>query len=87
MPLYEFRCDSCGDFEAWRTLAEYSNPMHCPTCDLVARRIFSPPSVNLNSGSLPRGKEPRMIKRSPDPVPAKQRYNQQQGGRPWMISH
>ncbi len=88
MPLYEFRCD-CGVFEQWRTLAEVSTPMTCPTCQVVAKRIFSPPSVNLNSGSLNlkggEAKEPRQVKRSQEPTIPK--YSQQRQGRPWMISH
>ncbi|PSB51150.1 zinc ribbon domain-containing protein, partial [Chroococcidiopsis cubana CCALA 043] len=31
MPLYEFRCDDCGVFDEWRSLAECNNPAHCPT--------------------------------------------------------
>ncbi|MGK7875229.1 MAG: FmdB family zinc ribbon protein [Xenococcaceae cyanobacterium] len=91
MPLYEFRCDKCGDFEQWRTLAQAGTPMHCPNCEAVVKRIFSPPRVNLNSGSVRlrsgEGKEPRLVKCSQDREPAKPRYTQKRSGRPWMISH
>jgi putative FmdB family regulatory protein len=90
MPLYEFRCETCGPFEAWRTLAEAGTPMLCSTCEAIAKRVFSPPSVNLNSGSLRlRGemKEPQVVKRSQDREPAAPRYSQHRQGRPWMISH
>lgn len=52
MPLYEYRCDRCGEFEAWRAIAELDASMHCPTCQGVAKRIFSPPNINLNVGSF-----------------------------------
>lgn len=90
MPLYEYKCDSCGMFEQWRTLAEVGTLMLCPTCQSVAKRVFSPPSVNLNAGSLIRGeqaKEPRLVKPVRDREPATARYQQQRNGRPWMVSH
>lgn len=89
MPLYEYRCQSCGDFEQWRSLAEVSTPMVCPTCDQVAQKIFSAPNLNLNSGNLrlKRGeiKEPKLVQK--DLEPKQSRYKQSNCGRPWMISH
>ncbi|MGC9505546.1 FmdB family zinc ribbon protein [Baaleninema sp.] len=88
MPLYEYRCSSCGEFEAWRTIAERDTPIHCPQCEAVAQRIFSPPMVNLNSGSFRRSSsnpEPRLVKAQRDPTPP--RYQPSQSGRPWMVGH
>lgn len=91
MPLYEFRCEPCGLFEQWRTLVEAGTPMLCPTCEAVAKRVFSPPNVNLNTSSLrlrdKDAKEPQVVKRSQDKEPATPRYAQHRNGRPWMISH
>ncbi len=91
MPLYEFRCEGCGPFEQWRTLAEAGTLMLCPTCQAIGKRVFSPPSVNLNSGSLQlqggEAKEPRQVKRSQDKEFVTPKYRQQPQGRPWMISH
>jgi putative FmdB family regulatory protein len=87
MPLYEFRCDTCGDFDAWQTLAELGNPLHCPTCDVSARRLFSAPNVSLNgSFTLKRQeiRDPTLVKRDREP---KRQRNQATHGRPWMISH
>ena len=86
MPLYEFRCDTCGEFEAFRALAEFDNPMYCPTCDRLARRIFCAPNINLNSGRLPRSpREPQVVKRENNP--ASPRYQSIKSGRPWAIAH
>jgi putative FmdB family regulatory protein len=90
MPLYEYQCETCGMFEQWRTLAQVSSPMLCPTCQAVAKRVFSAPNVNLNSGRVRlqshEAKEPRVIQRSQDQDSAA-KYTQQPNGRPWMISH
>jgi putative FmdB family regulatory protein len=84
MPLYEYRCTTdCGIFEEWRSLAEVSQPSHCPTCNQPAKRIFSPPA--LLSGSLrlkQENLEPQLIKRDLEPKQARVKSH---GGRPWMI--
>lgn len=87
MPLYEYRCDQCGEFEAWRMIAQLSTPMLCPDCHIVAKRIFSPPNINLSSGIALKleGAEPRLVKR--DREPASPKYQSLKGGRPWMIGH
>ena len=86
MPLYEFRCDDCGVFEAWRTLAERDTPASCPHCQQMGKRIFSPPA--LLSGSLRlkvENPEPQLVKREREPERPKPRVHE--GGRPWMLSH
>ena len=90
MPLYEYRCNPCGEFEAWRSMAEYNVPMNCPNCDRTAPKILSAPNINLNSGSLSaiarsQSSEPRLVKkqkRSTEP-----RYQSSNSNRPWMVSH
>jgi putative FmdB family regulatory protein len=87
MPLYEFHCVTCGEFDAWRTLAEATNPMPCPECNTIAKRIFSAPNISLNTGNLSRySKEPRLVKKA-DCSPSTPKHSSPQGGRPWMISH
>ncbi len=91
MPLYEYRCNSCGEFEAWRSMAEYNAPLNCPQCNQVASKIFSAPNINLNSGSLSaiaseKSSEPRLVK-SERKEPVKPRYQSSSSSRPWMISH
>lgn len=90
MPLYDYRCNDCGDFEAWRKLAELEIPMVCPQCESAAQRLFSPPNINLNSGSFSGGllskAEPRLVKRKTweNSQPRSQTAS---GSRPWMIGH
>ncbi|MBD2577499.1 zinc ribbon domain-containing protein [Oscillatoria sp. FACHB-1406] len=87
MPLYDFRCKTCGDFEALRTIAELNVPMTCPICSEIVQRLFSPPMVNLNSGRLPSSDsgEPARVRRIKAPQPPK--YQTVKGGRPWMLGH
>lgn len=86
MPLYEFRCDTCGEFDVWRPMAEATTPMLCPDCHTTAKRVFSAPHVSLSTGSLSRySHEPRLVKR--DRQPDQPRQASQASGRPWMISH
>ncbi|MGD1918055.1 MAG: FmdB family zinc ribbon protein [Pleurocapsa sp.] len=91
MPLYEYRCNPCGEFETWRSMAEYNAPMNCPECNQTATKIFSVPNINLNSGSFSaiaksQSSEPRLVKHEPK-EPAKPRYQSSTTNRPWMVSH
>lgn len=90
MPIYEFRCNDCGEFEELRSLAASSAPANCPQCGEVAPKIFSAPNINLNSGSLSsiasNSQEPRLVKREAK-EPTKPRYQSGSSSRPWMVSH
>ena len=89
MPLYAYKCDDCGPFDKFRRMAEVGNPMPCPECETIATRVFTPPSVNLNSGSLFKraaSQEPRIVKREGEPVKP-QNQSPRSGSRPWMLGH
>ena len=45
MPLYDYRCDSCGDFRDWHTMARSQEPTDCPTCGRPARRRVAKPFI------------------------------------------
>ncbi len=88
MPLYEFRCTDCGTFEEWRTMAESSNPAHCPACAQSAQRIYS--FQGLISLTEPlrlaqASSEPKWVKR--EIMPQEQRLKRPCSGRPWMVTH
>jgi putative FmdB family regulatory protein len=80
MPLYEYKCNTCGIFEQWRSMAESSNPAHCPACLEIGRRIFSAPT--LLNGSLRPNK-----KANPEPQLERRSSQEKVGGRPWMLGH
>ncbi|WP_267939806.1 zinc ribbon domain-containing protein [Paraburkholderia flagellata] len=54
MPLYDYRCEACGVFEAMRKLAERDCPVPCSTCGVPADRIQASVSLLLTSnGNAP----------------------------------
>lgn len=91
MPLYEFRCETCGIFEQRRSLEEASNPMLCPTCQAVAKLIISAPGIIMTPYALrsrvERSAEPQVVKRSQEPTTHKHHHHHHHQGRPWMIGH
>ncbi|MEL6383348.1 MAG: zinc ribbon domain-containing protein [Cyanobacteria bacterium J06626_18] len=90
MPLYDYRCETCGDFEVWRKLVELKIPMVCPSCDAGVKRIFSVPNVNLNSGYFPAASKPsskpRLVKRKSREA-SQPKSQASKCNRPWMIGH
>jgi putative FmdB family regulatory protein len=94
MPLYEFQCKSCGLFEQWRGFNESSDPMLCPNCQTMAKRIYSSPNLHLRSVSTAGSRskrieektEPRLITREPKETTPKSKQAHRHE-RPWMLSH
>lgn len=92
MLLYEFRCETCGPFEQWRALSEASLPMLCPTCQVVAKRVYSPPGIIMTPYALrhrvEQSAEPKVV--SEKPVSHQHQahgHSQADHGRPWMVGH
>ena len=40
MPIYDYRCVTCGPFEAMRRIAERDEPGCCPQCGMMAERVL-----------------------------------------------
>lgn len=57
MPLYEFQCSACGDFEAWRPMHDAARTAACPACGAAATRRYSPPNLGRGSSPLRRAQE------------------------------
>ena len=53
MPLYDYRCPACGEFRAFRPMAESTQPQACPGCGAAAERALSAPF--LGGGGRPAG--------------------------------
>jgi putative FmdB family regulatory protein len=46
MPIYEYHCDKCGDFEAIQKISD--KPLaHCPTCRRKVTKLISSTSFQL----------------------------------------
>ena len=47
MPIYDYRCEQCGEFSALRKMSESSLPCTCENCGEPAARIISAPNLAL----------------------------------------
>lgn len=43
MPLYDYRCGSCGHFREFRPMTESAAARVCPICGVPAARLLSAP--------------------------------------------
>ena len=49
MPRYDYSCERCGSFEAWRPMSEYSAPSDCPSCGNPSpRKVTAPFIADMN---------------------------------------
>ncbi len=48
MPLEEFQCQISEEFEQWRSRSNAINPMHCPTCNAIAKRLYSTRGLRMS---------------------------------------
>ncbi|WP_299489500.1 zinc ribbon domain-containing protein [Acaryochloris sp. IP29b_bin.137] len=86
MPVYDYRCDNCGEFEKWLQISELDSPVQCSSCDQVANRLISAPNISLNNGRFPQNDQtPQVVTRKRSAPP--RRLEQVRAGRPWMVSH
>lgn len=51
MPIYPYRCETCGSFSVMRPVAERDASCACPTCSAIAQRMLAMPSLALMSSS------------------------------------
>ncbi|WP_299627010.1 zinc ribbon domain-containing protein [Pelagibius sp.] len=47
MPLYNYDCAQCGEFDDWRSMSEASEPSVCPDCGDLAPRAVSAPNLAM----------------------------------------
>jgi putative FmdB family regulatory protein len=52
MPVYEYRCDTCGVFNAHRPMVEYLEPHVCPECGTPSARVLltAPGLASMDGG-------------------------------------
>ena len=88
MPTYEFLCDDCGPFEQQRSFSEASGSMMCPSCRLVARRVYRMPATRMMSAALSNAMhrveksthEPEIVRRAEEGTLPGKRYHPGHGG-------
>lgn len=47
MPVYDFRCEDCGDFRSFLDIDRRNDPVECPSCTAVARRRILAPNLAM----------------------------------------
>jgi putative FmdB family regulatory protein len=58
MPTYDYACDRCGGFDAFRPLAARNEPATCPHCGEASPRVFAnAPQLALMAGNTRRAIE------------------------------
>lgn len=45
MPLYDYHCEGCGGFRAFRPMAESAQAAPCPRCSAPAARLLAAPML------------------------------------------
>jgi putative FmdB family regulatory protein len=56
MPLYEYRCDECGEeFEVIKRITERTDDVECPGCGKPARKLLSGFAVGTSGGGAGTG--------------------------------
>ena len=76
MPLYDYRCDGCGDFRAWQSMNQSDADVACPSCAQDASRQVTAPSLALMPANnrIAHGRneksadQPEVVKRSSMPA-------------------
>lgn len=86
MPSYDFVCEECGPFEQRRSFAEADAPMTCPSCGLVARRVYSMPATRRMPTSLSNAMN-RAEKSAHEPEVVRQSTGGTLPGRKYKPSH
>lgn len=86
MPVYEFLCHTCGPFEQWRPFEAAADPMPCPDCKAIAKRVYTLPGLYKTPPALA-GARARAEKSAFEPeVAAREGPASEEFARPRMIS-
>jgi putative FmdB family regulatory protein len=51
MPLYDYTCETCGPFRAWRSISEWQANVPCPICTSSAPRLAAAPMLSVLSSN------------------------------------
>jgi putative FmdB family regulatory protein len=61
MPLYDYRCERCGDFRALGSIRSPGAPAACPVCRVACAKLLSAPflgNADAAGGWLTRAQAP-----------------------------
>ena len=52
MPIYPYRCETCGTCSVMRRVAERDATCACPTCSAIAQRMLAMPALAFMSSTV-----------------------------------
>jgi putative FmdB family regulatory protein len=100
MPRYNYSCQRCGPFEAWRSMSMSDDPADCPACGKASPRALSLPNMSFVDGATrtaharneKSAHEPEVVQRpiamrDPDKPRSKPKPARGHRDRPWMVGH
>jgi len=102
MPVYEYECAACGDFEVSCSMAAMKAEETCPDCGSAAPRVFSSVAIvrggaGARRAAAARDGTPRVVRREvggshaeakPKAAPPRPAHaGHGHAGRPWMMGH
>lgn len=103
MPIYEYSCETHGNFSYQTEIAKRNEDCFCPTCGTIATRIISAPSLSLmsagnrnawarneKSAHEPQRKKKHVCGHSCNHGHSSSQPTKMQSpvnGRPWMLGH
>ena len=47
MPLYDFSCEDCGDFNCFKSMEQRNEATACPLCEKPAKRLILAPNLAM----------------------------------------
>lgn len=94
MPVYDFRCPSCGPFEERRAIAAASDAATCGGCGADAVRLYRSPAIGMRRSAAAvadavdeRSRhDPARVVRAPDHGHGPHAHDHGPS-RPWQIAH
>lgn len=87
MPRYTFLCESCGEYEAWKSMSsDVANDL-CPECNEHTKRVYNGFQVSKMDSRLKnhieQGMTPKVVTKNNLPQSNMKKRNS--NPRPWMM--
>lgn len=86
MPLYVFKCETCGEHTRKKSIHDNLSRDSCPTCSEETKRVYTPFMTNTLDRKLSKaietGMEPKVMKKNE--IPKSNLKQKTKNPRPWM---
>lgn len=87
MPRYTFLCESCGEYDAWKSMSSDVANDVCPSCKEATKRVYNGFQVSKMDSNLKnhieQGMTPKVVTKNN--LPPSNMKQQNRNPRPWMM--